>query len=146
MPEAPRCWVCHRSVEEITAAVDTETAEERELKKQISLASSTKMKFTESADIWRKTLPRDFKDMDFQFIAANAAQFGTIKMLAEVLEAKKSMVDWLADTSSRLRDDGETKDLPELSSIEKLEVDSLVRMLDQFELKSRRTIQDDAHK
>jgi len=147
MPEATRCWVCHRSVEEISAAVDTETPEERELKKQTSQVTWTKSKFIESADLWRRTLPRDFKDMDFEFIASNSAQFGSVKVLAEVLDAKKLMVDWLAGASSKLRNGGEgAKDLPELAVLEKWEIDSLLKMLDQFELKSRRAIEKGAHK
>ncbi|HXY56381.1 MAG TPA: hypothetical protein VEH01_02095 [Nitrososphaerales archaeon] len=147
MPEASRCWVCHRSLEEITAAVDTETQEERELKKQMSQVSWTRSKFVETADLWRKTLPRDFKDMDFQFIASNASQFGTIKGLSEVLDAKRLMADWLADASSRLRKGEEgMRALPELAPLEKADADSLVKMLDQFEARSRRTIQSDTHK
>jgi len=147
MPEMSRCWVCHRALEEITAAVDTETQEERELKKQLSQVSWTKTKFIESADLWRKTLPRDFKDMDFQFIASNATQFSSIKGLAEVLDAKKLMVDWLSDASSRLRKGGEDMHgLPELAPLEKSDGESLVKTLDQFEARSRRTIQPDAHR
>ena len=147
MPEPSRCWVCHRSLEEITAAVDTETQEERELKKQMSQVSWTRTKFVESADLWRRTLPRDFKDMDFIFIASNAAQFSTIKGLGEVLDAKKLMADWLADASSRLRKGGEAMHaLPELAPLENSESETLVKTLDQFEAKSRRTIQPDAHK
>ena len=147
MPEPNRCWVCHRSVEEISAAVDTETQEERELKKQMSQVNWTRTKFVESADLWRRTLPRDFKDMDFTFIATNASQFGSIKGLGEVLDAKKLMVDWLADASSRLRKGGDDlHGLPELAPLEKSDAESLVKSLDQFEAKSRRTIQTDAHK
>ena len=147
MPEASRCWVCHRSLEEITAAVDTETQEERDLKKQMSQVSWTRSKFVESADLWRKTLPRDFKDMDFAFIASNASQFSTIKGLGEVLDAKKLMADWLVDASSRLRKgEDEMKALPELAPLEKSDADSLIKTLDQFEAKSRRTIQPDVHK
>jgi len=147
MPEVTRCWVCHRSVDEIAAAVDTETQEERELKKQMSQVTWTKSKFTESADIWRKTLPRDFKDMDFQFISTNAAQFNSIKVLAEVLDAKKLMVDWLTDATSRLRKGGEEMtSLAELSGLEGSDAESLVRMIEQFEAKSRRMIQADSRK
>jgi len=147
MPEPTRCWVCDRSLEESAAAVDTETQEERELKKQVTQVSWTKTKCVESADLWIRTLPRDFKDMDFQFIASNATQFSSIKGLAEVLDAKRLMVDWLSDASSRLRKGGEEmKALPELAQLEKPDTDTLVRTLDQFEARSRRTIQPDARK
>ena len=147
MPEATRCWVCHRSLEEITAAVDTETQEERELKKQMSQVAWTRSKFVESADLWRKTLPRDFKDMDFQFIASNASQFSSIKGLGEVMDAKKLMADWLADASSKLRKGGDDMQaMPELAPLENPDTESLIRMLDQFEARSRRTIQPDAHR
>jgi len=147
MPEASRCWVCHRSLEEIAAAVDTETQEERELKKQMSQVTWTKSKFLESADLWRRTLPRDFKDMDFQFIVSNSAQFGTIKGLGEVLDAKKLMVDWLADASLKVRKGGEEMHtLPELAQLEESDAETLKKSLDQFEARSRRTIQSDVHK
>jgi len=147
MPESSRCWVCHRSLEEITAAVDTETQEERDVKKQMTQVTWTKSKFVESADLWRRTLPRDFKDMDFQFIASNATQFGSIKGFSEVLDAKKLMVDWLADASSRLRKGGDDMQaMPELAPIDKSDAETLVRTLDQFEARSRRTIQPDARK
>jgi len=147
MPESSRCWVCHRSLEEITAAVDTETQEERELKKQMSQVTWTKSKFVESADLWRRTLPRDFKDMDFQFIASNASQFSSIKGFSEVLDAKKLMVDWLSDASGKLRKGGDDMHaVPELAPLEKSDAELLVRTLDQFEARSRRTIQPDAHK
>jgi len=147
MPEPSRCWVCHRSLDEITAAVDTETQEERELKKQLSQVSWTRSKFVESADLWRKTLPRDFKDMDFTFIASNASQFGSIKGLAEVLDAKRLMVDWLADASIRLRKGGEDlQGLPELAPLGKADSETLTKALDQFEARSRRTIQPSARK
>ena len=147
MPEPTRCWVCHRSIDEISAAVDAETQEERELKKQMTQVTWTKTKFMESAELWRRTLPRDFKDMDFTFIASNASQFGSIKGLAEVLDAKKLMVDWLADASSRLRKGGDDMHaLPELVPLDKSDAESLIRTLDQFEARSRRTIQQDAHK
>ena len=147
MPEVTRCWVCHRSVEEMAAAVDVETAEEKEIKKQMSQVGWTKSKFNESAELWRRTVPRDFKDMDFQFIAGNAAQFGSFRVLTEVLDAKRLMADWLADASSKIRKGGDaTKELAELSSLDKSDVEALLRMMDQFEAKSRRTIQEDVHR
>jgi len=147
MPESSRCWVCHRSLEEITAAVDTETQEEKELKKQMSQVSWTKSKFVESADLWRRTLPRDFKDMDFQFIASNSSQFGSIKGFSEVLDAKKLMVDWLSDASSKVRKGGDDmRAMPELAPLENSEPETIIKTLDQFEARSRRTIQPDTRK
>jgi len=147
MPEASRCWVCHRSVEEIAASVDTETQEERELKGQISQVSFTKSKFAESSDLWRRSLPRDFKDLDFQFIASNAGQFGSIKVLAEILDAKKLMLDWLDDAALRLRKGEEGwKGVPELVSLDESDAESVLRTVDQFEAKAHRTLQSDGPK
>ena len=141
MPEMSRCWACHRTVEEITATVDTETAEEREIKKQMSQVAWYRSKFTDSADLWRRSMPRDFKDMDFQFIASNPSQFSSIKALAEVLDAKKLMLDWLVEASSVLRSGGETTKLLEgVGPLEQADGDSVLRLIDQFETKWHRTI------
>ncbi len=144
MPEASRCWVCHRSLDEIVASVDSETKEEGEIKRRINQVAYTKSKFAESSELWRKTTPRDFKDMDFQFIASNSDQFGSIKVIAEILDAKKIMIDWLADASSRLRKGGDAyQGLNELSSLDRSEADSLMRSIDQFEAKWHRTVGND---
>jgi len=141
MPEMSRCWACHRTVEEITATVDTETAEEREIKKQMSQVAWYRSKFTDSADLWRRSLPRDFKDMDFQFIATNAGQFSSIKALAEVLDAKKLMLDSLSEAASVLRSGGETTKLLEgVGPLEQNDRDSVLRLIDQFEAKYHRSV------
>jgi hypothetical protein len=141
MQEASRCWVCHRALEEIVASVDTETPEEKELKKQMSQVTWFKSKFTESADLWRKSLPRDFKDMDFAFIASNADHFSSIKVLAEILDAKKLMLDWLVDASGKLHAGGDhVKDLAELSDLDDAEKASVLKMLDQFEARYHRSL------
>lgn len=144
MQETNRCWVCHRDVVEILASVDVETQEEKELKKQMTQVAWYKSKFTESAELWRRGLPREFKDMDFQFVASNAEQFSSIKTLAEVLDAKKLLLDWLADASSRLRVGGEgISSDPELSALDIAERDSILKSIDQFEAKWHRSLVKD---
>lgn len=145
MPEPSRCWFCRRTAEEIAASVDSETPEEREIKKQMSQVAWFKTKFTESADLWRRAIPREFKDMDFQFVASNADQFASIKVLAEILDAKKLMLDWLADASSQLRAGGANPpSLAELSTLDMSERKSLLIMMEQFEARWHRTIGKEA--
>ena len=141
MQEQARCWVCHRTVEEVTSTVDTETPEEKEIKTQMSQVAWYRSKFTESADLWRRSMPRDFKDMDFQFVASNAEQFSSIKTLAEVLDAKKLMLDWLAKASSILRDEGQSSEgLDGYAQLDPADRESVLRLIDQFEAKWRRSL------
>jgi hypothetical protein len=147
MPEASRCWVCHRSEEEISAMVDIETPQEREILQQISQVSRFRTKFIESADLWRKGIPKEFKEMDFKFVAANADQFSSIRVLGEIVDAKRLMVDWLVGASAKLRKgDGELPSLSALSPLEKADSEFLVRMMDQFEAKWHRRLVSDAAK
>jgi len=147
MPEPSRCWVCHRSVEEIATIVDFETPQEREIAQQLSQVNRFRTKFVESADLWRRGIPKEFKDMDFKFVTTNADQFGSIRILKEVVDAKKLMVDWLVDASAKLHTaDGELQDFSSLSPLDKADRDLLLRMLDQFEGRWRRRLVNDGSK
>lgn len=141
MQDASRCWVCHRDVAEIDASVDTETQEEKEIKKQMSQVTWHKSKFAESAQLWRSGVPKDFQGMDFQFIAANPEQFGSVKVLAEVLAAKKFMIDWLADASSSLHQG--KQDSPELAVLDASDRTAVTKLIDQFEAKWKRLLHKD---
>lgn len=139
MAEASRCWLCHRDVGELTQAIPAETQEEKRIKNQMSQVALHKSKFTESSELWRRGVPRDFKDMDFQFILGNAGQFGSIKALGEAVDAKKLMIDWLVDVSATLH--GEARQaLPDIASLERGEREALVGTLEQFEMKWRRAL------
>lgn len=138
MQDTSRCWVCHRDVADIDASVDTETQEEKEIKKQLTQVTWHKSKFSESAQLWRSGVPKDFQGMDFQFIAANAEQFGSVKILAEVLDAKKFMIDWLADASSSLHQGKE--DSPELAALDAPDRTAVLKLIDQFEAKWKRSL------
>jgi len=144
MPEPQRCWVCHRSVDEIASMVDIETPAEREIAQQASQVNRFRAKFIESAELWRRGIPKEFKDMDFRFVTGNAEQFSSIRILGEVVDAKKLMVDWLIDASTKLRkQDGEPLNFGALSSVEKPDRETLLRMMDQFEAKWRRRLAAD---
>jgi len=146
MPEPSRCWVCHRSVDEIATIVDFETPQEREIAQQVSQVNRFRTKFVESADLWRRGIPKEFKDMDFKFVTSNADQFATIRILKEVVDAKKLMVDWLVDASAKLHTaDGELQNFG-ASPLEKGDRELLLRMLDQFEARWRRRLVNDGGK
>jgi hypothetical protein len=147
MPEPSRCWVCHRSVEEIATIVDFETPQEKEIAQQAMQVSRFRTKFIESAELWRRGIPKEFKEMDFKFVTSNADQFGSIRVLGEIVDAKRLMVDWLVDASSKLRrEDGEVSGLGVLSPVSKSDRELLVRMLDQFETRWRRRLASDGSK
>ena len=155
MQEESRCWFCHRSDAEVSAFADVETPREREVLQQSSQVAKFKADFVQSADAWRKGIPKELKEFDFTFVTSNADQFKPIrigngllgeivapnKLLGEILNAKKQMFDWLESAALVLREgDGEIPGFGALLSFEKADRDQLNRMVDQFEAKWRRRI------
>jgi len=155
MSEESRCWVCHRSEAEVSAFADVETTREREILQQMSQIARFKEDFNQSADAWRKGVPKELKEFDFKFVTSNADQFKSIriangllgeisapnKLLAEIADAKKLTVDWLEDAALVLRKgEGEVPGFGALSPFDKADRELLSRMVDQFETKWRRRI------
>jgi hypothetical protein len=158
MQDASRCWVCHRSEAEISAFADIETARESEIQQQISQVTQSRAGFIESAEGWRKGVPKELKEFDFTFVTSNADQFKSIriangllgeivaptKLLGEILEAKKLTVDWLENVAATLREgDGDVPGFGPLSPFEKADRDHLSKMVDQFEAKWKRRFGSD---
>jgi len=161
MEEPSRCWVCHRSEAEISAFADVETPQEREIQQQMSQVTRFRAGFIESADVWRKGVPKELKEFDFKFVTSNADEFKSIriangllgeiaapnKLLGEIGDAKKLTVDRLESVALILRKgDGEVPGFGALSRFEKADRDLLRRMVDQFETKWRRRIGSDGSK
>jgi hypothetical protein len=158
MSEESRCWFCHRSDAEVSAFADIETPREKEILQQMSLITQSKADFVQSADVWRKGLPKELKEYDFKFVISNADQFkpirigsgllgevvGSNKLLGEIADAKKLTVDWLENVALVLREgDGEIPGFGALSPFEKADRDLLSKMVDQFEANWRRRIGSD---
>ena len=155
MSEESRCWFCHRSDAEVSAFADVETPREREILQQMSQVTRFKEDFVQSADTWRKGLPKELKEFDFIFVTSNPDQFKPIrigngllgeiaapnKLLGEIADAKKLTVDWLEGVAPALRDgDGEIRNFGALSHFEKADRHLLSRMVEQFESKWHRRI------
>ena len=161
MEEPSRCWVCHRSEAEISAFADVETPQEREVQQQMSQITRFRAGFIESAEAWRKGVPKELKEFDFKFVTSNADEFKSIriangllgeiaapnKLLGEIGDAKKLTVDRLESVVLILRKgDGDVPGFGALSRFEKADRDLLRRMVDQFETKWRRRIGSDGSK
>lgn len=159
MPEQSRCWVCHRSEEEVSSFADVETPREREILQQMSQITRFRGDFVQTADVWRKGLPKELKEYDFKFVTSNADQFKPIrisngllgeivppnKLLGEIVDAKKLTVDWLENVALILRKgDGDIPGFGALSRFEKADRELLSRMVREFEAKWRRRIESDA--
>jgi hypothetical protein len=138
MPEASRCWVCGRSAEEIQSSLDAETPEEADIKKQITQITWFRSKFLESAAVWRRSIPKEFRDMDFSFVTNNADQFRSIDVLGELIDAKKLMLDWLGEASNSIRKGDGALGTVSVSTLTKAESEALTRALDLFEGKWHR--------
>jgi len=158
MPEESRCWFCHRTDAEVMAFADVETPRQREILQQRSQVSRLKADFVQSAEGWRKGIPKEFKEFDFKFVTSNADQFKSIriangllgeiadpsKLLGEIADAKKRTVDWLEKAAPILRkEDGEVPGFGALSHFDKADRELLSKMVDQFEAKWRRRIGSD---
>jgi len=161
MSEQSRCWFCHRSDAEVMAFADVETPRQREILQQMSQVTRFKDDFLQSADVWRKGVPKELKEFDFSFVTSNADQFKPIrigngllgeiaapsKLLGEIVDAKKLTVDWLESVALVLRGgDGEIPGFGKLSPFEKGDREALSRMVDQFEAKWHRRIGSDGSK
>ena len=141
MQESNRCWICRRTSEEINAVFHVEPPEDAEFAKQASQVAWFKEKFTESAGTWRKSLPKDFREMDFLFVISNPDQFKAVKIVPEVNDSRKLMMDWLVKASTMLRkgEEGQILNL-NTATIRPEEKDSLIKALDQFEGRWRRRL------
>lgn len=158
MPEQEHCWVCHRTEDEVSTFADVETPREKEVRQQMSEVTRFRADFIQTADVWRKGLPKELKEYDFIFVTSNADQFKPIrisngllgeivpsnKLLGEIVEAKKLTVDWLENVALILRKgDGLVPGFGSLSPFDIADRDQLSRMVDQFEAKWRRHIGND---
>jgi hypothetical protein len=144
MPGPLECWVCGRTAEEISAVFHIESTEDAELAKQASQIDWFKSKFMDSAVAWRKAIPKDFKDMDFLFVISNPDQFKAIKMIAEVDDSRKLMMDWLVKASYALRKGEEGPlQIMKMSWLSKEERVSIVGSLEQFESRWHRRLARD---
>ena len=161
MPEQPTCWVCHRTEDEISAFADMETPKEREIIQQMTQTVQFRGEFIQSADVWRKGVPKELREFDFTFVTSNPDQFKSIriangllgeiaapsKLLGEIADSKKLTVDWLETAASALRKgDGEVPGFGPLSPFERADRDLLRKMVDQFESKWRRRLGSDGSK
>jgi hypothetical protein len=161
MPEQSSCWFCHRTEAEVSAFTDVETAREREIREQMSQVIRFKADFDQAADAWRKGVPKEFKEFDFEFMTSHPDQFKSIrigngllgeiaapnKLLSEIAESKKLTFDWLGDVANVLRKgDGEIHGFGAFSPLERADRDLLRKMLDQFEAKWRRRLGGDGGK
>ena len=161
MQEPLRCWVCHRTEPEISAFADVETPREREILQQMSQVTRFRADFVQSAEAWRKGVPKELKEFDFKFVTSNADQFKSIriangllgeiaapnKLLGEIGDAKKLTVDWLEGVALTLRKgEGEVPGFGALSPFDKADRDQLKGMVDQFEANWHRRIGTDGSK
>jgi hypothetical protein len=155
MPEPPRCWICHRSETEVSTFADVETPREREILQHMSQVTRFRADFIQSADVWRKGIPKELKEFDFMFVTSNPDQFPSIrimngllgeivppsKLLGEIADAKKLTVDWFENVALILRKgNGDVPGFGALSHFEKADRDLLSGVVNQFETKWRRYV------
>jgi hypothetical protein len=141
MPELLRCWLCGRTGEELSAAFKVDSVEDIELAKKATQIEWFRSKFNEAAAGWRRAAPREFKDMDFLFIVSNPDQFTAFKVIGEINDARRLMMDWLVKSSSALRKGDEVSlQSMSLSSLAKGERDQILRLMDQFEARWHRRL------
>jgi len=144
MPELLRCYVCRRTEAEVSAFADVETPQEREILQQMSQVTRFRGEFVQSADAWRKGVPKELQGFDFKFVISNVDQFKSIRVLGEITDAKRVTFDWLVNVAVVIRKgDGELPGFATLAPLEKADRDMLRKMFEQFETKWRRRVSSD---
>lgn len=144
MQQPMKCWVCGRGAEEIHATLVIDDEGDAEFNKQLGQINWFRTKLTESAAAWRRALPRDFKDMDFNFVVSNPDQFKGFTVIGEMVDARSALMDWPARAAVALRkgDEGMLQDL-KLAALKAEDRSAILNTLEQFENRYRRLFTKD---
>ena len=134
MDNPSNCWVCGRTSEEVRASQVDESQAEAEYTNQLAQLAQYKSKLMKSAGDWRKSVPKDFKAMEFDFIVGNPSQFTSFSAIADVTGAKKEIMGWLANASLALRNQNESElQALKLSPLRSEDRARLLNSLEEFE-------------
>ena len=134
MDNPSNCWVCGRTSEEVRASQVDESQAEAEYTNQLAQLAQYKSKLMKSAGDWRKSVPKDFKAMEFDFIVGNPSQFTSFSAIADVTGAKKEIIGWLANASLALRNQNESElQALKLSTLRSEDRARLLKSLEEFE-------------
>ena len=144
MEPAMGCWVCGRTSEEVRASQIDDTKGEEEFSNLLAQVTQYRCILMKSASDWWRAVPRDFRQMDFNFIVGNPDQFRGFSALADVNGARGELMGWLASASAAIRGDDEPK-LQELklSSLRGEDRAAILRSMEQFEGNWHRSLAKD---
>jgi hypothetical protein len=134
MQQLSKCWVCGRGVDEIRATLASEETDESGFNKLLQQVAWHRSKLNDSAALWRRSLPKEFEEMDFNFVMNNPEQFKGFTVIPGIKDTRGMIMDWLAKASMALRkgDEAMLGDL-KLASLNSYDRVMVLKSLEQFE-------------
>jgi hypothetical protein len=139
-----RCWVCGRTIEEVQQSIGNPAAEVTDVDRNMARVADMRARFAKAAGDWWDSVPDQFKNMDFNFVMGNPAQFKALRFIDDVEQARKTHVETLAEIAMRARK-GEEFTVGEfrVDSNDAKHRDVIVRELDEFERRTGRSLTEE---
>jgi len=137
---ANKCWMCGRSSDEVNASVGR-IPQETELDRKYARMADLAGKFNRASGEWGNLVPDQFKPFEFEFVLNNQAQFKGMRFLAEVDDAKKSIVIPLKVAVGNVRNGVEASiGGVKLSPKDMVKKDAFLKEIGDFERRTNRNL------
>ena len=135
-----RCWICGRTVEEVQRSIGNPAVEPSEAEKSLGRVNDQRARFYKVASDWGDSVPDQFRNMDFNFVMGNPAQFKSLRFIDDVEQAQKAYIEPLPGILAQAKK-GEEVTIGEVKLGEDARKrDSVVRQLEDFEKRSGRSL------
>jgi len=138
MPNEPTCWICGRTVNEISSELSGKTKAELGIESAIEKAETEKKSFVEKISPWPRQIPKEYSNFDYDFVVANPNQFNSISYFAELKQLELLVLGGIAEVKYRARL-GDGISLGDLS-VSRSDRSSLLQAIKDFEKKEGRDI------
>ena len=145
MDNPSNCWVCGRTAEEVRATQVDESQADAESSNQLAQLAQYRSKLMKSAENWRRAIPNDIRQKDFEFIVDNPNQYSAFSAIGDVAGAKKEVMGWLATAIQALRTQNESElQTLKLSPLRSEDRAKLQKSLEEFESRWHRRFAGEA--
>jgi len=139
MPNEPTCWICGRTVNEMSNELSGKLKAELGIESAIEKAKTEKKSFMERISPWPRQIPKEYSDFDYDFVVANPNQFNSISYFAELKQLELLVLGGIAQVKYRARlGDGISLGHVDVYDSERA---SLLQAIKDFEKKEGRDIQ-----
>jgi len=141
LTDETRCWLCRRTSQEVSAALDRQTEKENEIDRMIARVEDSSRQFERAARLWTGGSVEQFKTMDFNFVLGNPGQFKAMKFLSDVARAKKSLADPLVEGAHHAKVGKDVNlGIVSIPGSDRAQLDLMTKKLADFDLSSGRRL------